>query len=380
MTYEKRTVLVFAAALAIIMPFAYADEDEFAGVDSECLRYESVDVTGVGNVTTKQLICKWEIKEIAKPKVSAVQNMTDAEKELIKEAIKCRSDPECAPVVTEPPKKSKKVLTQEEELLEEAQTKIQRYCEQPGLEGLKLLACQSYQGAKLCEQGINESQPVQKHRFFLTTDFELSIWYHFNYDKGLSWVVGVLQKAKLECDYQRDILEPIILGPQYANIEKATRNDGQPYHAEMAASKSIIQRLETTPAVFANANNVAFETKCNTGHFAGSWQDWGCPVKTVQDCYMPTDVQLITLSNSDMWLPEWATTPIKQYYQNKFEECVEKVEAGKENRKPVGWYDDYINSLPPMVKANAYKNNEYDYKPGQFIYGQVGDWKVPLGP
>jgi hypothetical protein len=277
----KNEAVIIASIVAILavtygVTFAQADTD-FKDITPQCLRYNSTDYLETQNVTKKQLICEWEIIEITefKPKVGATQNNTDAEIEIIEEATECRNDPNCdkpqeAPYVA--PAISEDIV----DILEHRQKRINNYCADWRDDPMEQLACETYKAVKLCEQGIDESFPVQEHRYFLTTDFEMSIWYHFQYRTGIDYVVGELQKARLECDYQRNILEPIILGPRYQDIADANVIDGAPHHSEMVSTDYRVQHQRLTPAVFNIATNNAFDALCAIPGINGA--DYGCPL------------------------------------------------------------------------------------------------------
>ena len=348
--------IVFTVCAIGFISYANAEIDEkYQDVPPECQEFIHTEETTLGNKTTTLLNCKWLIEEITPPSINVKQpDLTPEEEKVIDDAKKCREDPECErPPVIEP-EKVYDDLTEEEEKLEKARDKIDNYCADFKDSPVEIIACDSYKTIKLCEQGINESYPVQKHRFFLTTDFELSVWYFLNYRVGVDYVVGVLQKAKLECEYQRDILEPIILGPQYQDIADANVNYTQPYHGDVALSGNIILPLRLTPAVFANSLQVAEDTRCSLRQFQSSWVDYGCTKPPVQDCYMPTDEQLMNIYNK-IWQEEFRDTPIKEIYQEKYDTCLSKV-ASMELKEPT-WYMDYLNSLQPMRNYNNYFKN-----------------------
>ena len=358
------TVLTLAGTYATV--FAQLNPD-FADVESECQTFEGNQTFPNGTKVSQLLDCKW-LKEFwipnQTPPITAVQdNLTDEEIEVIKEAIKCRSDPYCNPPTPTPHVTAPIDSDDPDEILDLAEENRKRACDQLRADPEDLAKqdlCDALTEAKLCEQGINESQPVQKHRFFLTTDFQLSIWRHWDYNKN--YVLGVLTSANLECLYQRTILEPIILGQQYKDIQEATINDIQPYHGDMVSRPDYrVEHQQLTASVFANANKVAENAVCNLEQFKTVWKDYGCPPKPLLSvCHMPTDKELLQL-HKQMWIPEWEHTPIKEYYQAIHDECVWKMENAVVLE--VGWYDRYIDSTKPMVNLKEYKLNPKTTQP-----------------
>jgi hypothetical protein len=141
-----------------------------------------------------------------------------------------------------------------------------------------------------------------------------------------------------------------------------------------------VEHQQLTPAVFANALNVAEDARCNLIQFKSVWKDYGCPPKPLAyGCYMPNDEQLL-LIHKKMWIPVWEHTPIKEWYQAIHDECVRKAENAVVVE--LGWYDRYIDSTKPMVNLKAYKQNELTAQPigipsvAIIVETQHGNWTL----
>lgn len=340
--------------------WANAEIDEkYQDVSPECREFIHEEETTLGNKTTTLLDCKWLIEEITPPKISVVIDDCDEEcKAVIEKAITCRESNytlegciatgQVERYIPDPE------LTEEQnELLEEAEEKYDARCNKDNPDKADTAFCNLYAERDLCERGYLESEPIQTHDFFLTSNWKLGIWTMFDYDNETA--LRIMNAAVEACTAQKRL--QIDLGQWYLDVHLATVIDAVPNHRDLA--KDIFQPihpLELTPAVHANSIIVAEDTRCSLIQFKTTWVDYGCTPKPIQDCYMPTDEQLMNIYN-ELWREEYKTTPIKEIFQEKFDTCTSKV-ANME-LKESGWYDDYINSLQPMQnKINYFKDQK----------------------
>ena len=290
----------------------------------------------------------------------------DAEcKEVIKHAIECRDSDYTLEgcygtgQVEKPTYDPDPDLTDEQnELLEEAEEEFNTRCvDIDDLDKAQTAFCNLYAERDLCERGYLESEPIQTHDYFLTSNWKIGIWYQFDYKTETA--LAVMNAAVEECTAQKRL--QIDLGPYYLNMYLATRVDAVPNHRDLA--KDIFQPIhpqKLTPAVHATAEQVAEDTRCTKIQFKTTWVDYGCPPKPIADCYMPNDVQLMNIYNK-LWREEYRHTPIKDVFIERFNICMSKV-ASMELKEP-GWYDDYINSLQPMKNLANYKGDSINAQP-----------------
>jgi hypothetical protein len=290
--------IVFSVLAIGFLSYANAEEDpRFIGVEPECREFTGTQITPLGNKTTIMLDCKWVIESIEGPKVGVVQpDLTPEEVKVIKDAMKCRTDPTCKPpVIAEPPENpdtNDDGKIDREEMIEQNKKRACERAEKTDDTKDDDL-CSSWIEASFCEQGIDESEPVQTHRFFLTTDFVLSAWRHHDYDND--YQLKILTAANLECKYQRTILEPIILGPQYLGFTRQSE-DIQPYHADQVELTPWrdyrVEHHRLTPSVFANANDQAYSALCNSDHISKATKaDYKCLKQEPKDRDWERDVK-----------------------------------------------------------------------------------------
>ena len=350
--------ILFSILAIGLVTYAQAQIDpEFKGVPSDCQVFEGTQQIPGGNKTTKMLNCKWIIEDIQLDDLITVeQDLTDEEKEVIDDAKECRDDPECEdPTVTPPPKDpdydKDGIIDQDDKLKEQRDSACQQAERFPD-DLKKQDLCNSLDQATQCEQGINESQPVQENRFFLTTDFVMSIWRHWNYDT--EYVLGVLTAANLECHYQRTILEPLILGPQYKDIQEANVVDAVPNHRDRATQKVGIQQPRLTTAAFANSLDVAFDALCDSTHIDRLTKaDYGCPTRTYDIIYQAN-------LRKDPNYREWENpNPSWNYTTSEAWQNAEEYKVNPKIAMPLGATEKFI-VITPQQGIWAFKVNTDD--------------------
>ncbi len=362
-------ILLKIVAIGVLVIFAlgafywaYAEIDEkYMDAPSECKEFISTEETILGNKTTSLLNCKWLIEDITPPKIK-VQQDCDAEcKEVIKHAIECRESnwtlEGCygTGTVEEPTYDPDPDLTDEQnELLEEADEKFNARCvDQDNLDKADTAFCNLYAERDLCERGYLESEPIQTHDYFLTSNWKIGIWYMFDYKNEQA--LENMNAAVEECDAQKQL--QIDLGPYYLNMYLATRVDAVPNHRDLATGIfQPIHPLELTPAVHATSIKVAEDTRCSLRQFQSTWKDYPCKQAVIESCRMYNDAELMVIYETQ-WRPEFLNTPIKEYYQEIYDKCLKTMAA---NEPKVMW--DFRDSQA-WINADNYRNNSIDAIP-----------------
>ncbi len=321
------------------LSFVNAQEFDFTEIEPECKGpYQAFEATLLGNKTTTVYQCIWVDVQITKPVISVIIEDCDAEcKKVIETANKCRESnytlEGCYGTgkVQEPQYTPDPGLTDDQnKLLEEADEKYDARCAgKDNLDKADTAFCNLYAERSICERGYLESEPIQTHDYFLTSNWKVGIWTMFEYKKQMA--LGVMSAAVEECTAQKRL--QIDLGPYYLDMYLATINDGTPYHADVAGQVfQPIHPLELTPAVHAASIKVAENTRCTERQFQSSWVDYGCVQGPIESCSMPTDAELLIIYDTQ-WRPEFLNTPIKVYYQEIYDKCLEMMENGKPKQR-----------------------------------------------
>jgi hypothetical protein len=220
--------------------------------------------------------------------------------------------------------------------------------------------CNLYAERSLCERGYLESQPIQTHDYFLTSDWKIGIWYQFDYKNETA--LATMNAAVEECTAQKRL--QIDLGPYYLNMYLATRVDAVPNHRDLASGIfQPIHPLALTQAVHANTIRIAEDTLCNNRNFQTVWDNYNCKQVEIDSCRMFTDDELMVIYETQ-WRPEFLTTPIKVYYQEIFDKCMKTMEANepkemwtfKDSQAWVNadnYFKDTINAQPLGIKPTV---------------------------
>ena len=175
------------------------------------------------------------------------------------------------------------------------------------------------------------------------------------FDYKTETALSIMNAAVEACTAQKRL--QIDLGPYYLNMYLATRIDAVPNHRDLA--KDIFQPIHPqalTPAVHANTIKVAENTICTERQFQTTWEDYDCIQGPVESCRMFTDAELMVIYETQ-WRPEFQYTPIKEYYQEIFDKCMNMMEA---NEPKQIW--DFRDSQA-WINADNYHNNSIDALP-----------------
>jgi hypothetical protein len=235
---------LFSVIAIGFLSFANADEDpDFTDVESECARFEGTQEFTNGTKVTKMLDCKWVTEEWIPNMVDIVTviqtDLTEEEKQVIKDAIKCRSNPTCEkPTVTpvtevplEIPKKEQRTIDVINDIM----------CKKHKLDESERELCRLAGSLTLCSQGIEKLGTIQETRtFLLSTEVPdpTKSWDYLHSNVYLT----ILIKADQECQATWTHLYNDILSPEYANKVWGV-NDFQPYHGDL----SLADRTYSSP-------------------------------------------------------------------------------------------------------------------------------------
>ena len=349
-------IFVLLAMGALYMAYGDDIDEKYYDVPFECKEFISTQETILGNKTTYLLDCKKLIEELIPPKIKVIIDDCDEECEKLLEKVKeCREDPECEDPKVDPPYIPEDDLTEEQnELLEEAEKIYTARCvNEDNLNKADTAFCNLYAERDLCERGYLESEPIQTHDFFLTSNWKVGIWTMFDYktERALS----IMNQAVEECTAQKKL--QVMLGAWYYDLYVATIIDAVPTHTELAANVfQPIHPLELTPAVHATSIKVAENTRCTERQFQSTWKDYDCKQEVIESCRMYSDSELMVIYETQ-WRPEFLTTPIKVYYQEIFDKCMDMMAANEpkdqwDYRDTQAWINadnylkDSINAIP----------------------------------
>lgn len=355
--------VIFSILAVGLVSYSNADDidEKYYDVPFECKEFINTEETILGNKTTYLLNCKKLIEELTPPKIKVIIDDCDEEcEEIIEKAIECREDPECEDPTEEPPKGDPNDNGKQNDLLEEADKKYNARCVgKDNLDKADTAFCNLYAERSLCERGYLESQPIQTHNFFLTSNWKIGIWTMFDYKTEMA--LSTMNQAVEECIAQKRL--QVDLGPYYLDMYLATIIDAVPNHRDLALDMfQPIHPLELTPAVHAMTVKVAEDTRCSLRQFQSTWKDYNC-IQEIESCRMYSDAEL-TVIYETQWRPLFAITPIKVYYQEIYDKCLIMMEANEPKdqwtfKDSQAWINadnyrkDSINAIPIGVPKSG---------------------------
>jgi hypothetical protein len=269
--------VVFSVCAISFLSYANAEKNVFEGVDSECREFESKVELKNGTKTIKMLDCKWVVEEF-EPRhddmITVIQtDLTDEEKQVIKDAIKCRSDPTCEqPTVAEVP----------EEIEDEEPRKEQRtidvineiMCKKHKLSESERELCRLAGSLTECDQGIKKLGTIQERRsFLLSTEVP---------DPTKSWdylhsniYLKILMKADQECQATWTHLYNTILSDEYDHKVWGV-NDFQPYHGDMSLADRTYSSPDLPTWLIQSEDIRAQNTLCQMAYSDAFKKQQGC--------------------------------------------------------------------------------------------------------
>ncbi len=357
---------IFAVAAISFLSFVNAEEVDFTQITPECKGpFSVIEETILGNKTTTVWNCLWVDVQLEPRPITVIQNTTDKEKKIIKDAKECRESnytlPGCFGSGAVVPFTPRPGLTPEQnKLLDEADEIYNARCGKgtDNLDKDDTELCNLYAERSLCERGYEESEPIQSHDWFVTSLWKTNIWLMFDLDTEAA--LKKMMSAVEGCTAQDTLHDE--LGRWYLNRQKANIIDAVPNHRDLAANiYQPIHPMELTPAVHATTIKVAVDTRCELRQFMSTWIDYKCP-KVEKHCEMPTDEFIAAAELALVPAKEWYISQallnqfyegkeVRKFYQERYVEC---IEPDKGNPNPDF---DIIKETQPYKNREVYRTD-----------------------